>query len=189
MSEALEKFMDEIGPYTTDDIEALPDGQRAELIDGYIYMMSSPTFAHQIIAGSLHHRILSHLEAHNGKCTPIMAPFTVYLDGKKSKKHWCEPDVYVVCDKKKIHDDAVYGAPDWIIEIASPSSLSKDLVKKPEAYQRYGVKEYWCINPMDKSLYVWLFSDDLSLSKCTFSDEISPSLYPDFKVKIDDLLP
>lgn len=188
--EALEDYyVEELGSYTTDDIEALPEDKRAELINGYIYMMGTPNRIHQDLVGELHAEIRNHIRSKGGACRSYVSPFAVYLDGKKTKKQWAEPDVFVVCDKDKIHDDGIYGAPDWIIEVISRSTAEKDMTVKLTAYRNHGVKEYWIVNPMSRKTYVYIFSPEYSMTDYTFDDEISPSLYPDLKLKLTDLLP
>ena len=185
----MERFEEELGPYTIEDVRALPEGQRAELIHGFLYPMETPDVIHQELVGELSAEIRDHLRSQKGAGRAYLAPLPVFLDAQKTKKEWVEPDVFVVCDRDKVHEDGLYGAPDWVIEIASASSLIKDLLKKPVLYHLYGVKEYWCINPMDQSLLVWLFSPDLSISKHAFDEEVHPSLFPAFTVKGRNLLP
>ena len=101
--------------YTIDDIYALPDGQRAELIDGQMYMMAPPKTIHQRISGALHATIYQYIKAQKGPCEVFAAPFAVFLS--KDNKNYVEPDISVICDKDKIDDRGCNGAPDWIIEI------------------------------------------------------------------------
>ncbi len=106
--------------YSIEDIYALPDGQRAELVDGQIYMMAPPSTEHQEISGSLYHKIRSYIENRNGGCKIYAAPFAVFLCG--DDKTYVEPDLSVICDKDKIDHRGCKGAPDWVIEITSPST-------------------------------------------------------------------
>lgn len=106
--------------YSIEDIYALPDGQRAELVDGQIYMMAPPSTEHQEISGSLYHKIRSQIENRNGGCKIYAAPFAVFLCG--DDKTYVEPDLSVICDKDKIDHRGCKGAPDWVIEITSPST-------------------------------------------------------------------
>ena len=110
--------------YTIDDIYALPEGERAELIDGQIYMMAPPSRKHQDILSFLHLAIGNHIAKSNGECRIYPAPFAVFLFANDSK--YLEPDISVICDKNKLNDHGCNGAPDWIIEIVSPSSRAMD---------------------------------------------------------------
>ena len=113
--------------YTIDDIYALPDGDRAELIDGKIYMMAPPSRMHQEIAGELFAVIRNHIKEKGGDCKPFIAPFAVFLNA--DDKNYVEPDISVICDAGKLTDKGCVGAPDWIIEIVSPSSRRMDSVR------------------------------------------------------------
>ena len=117
-------------PYTVDDIEALPEGQRAELIDGDMYLLATPTRIHQRLSGQLHHAILSHIEQKEMPCDAYAAPFAVYIGGAEDNYNYVEPDISVICDETKLTDKGCVGAPDWIIEIVSPSSTQTDYIRK-----------------------------------------------------------
>ena len=104
--------------YTIEDIYALPEGQRAELIDGQIYDMAPPNTMHQRIVMNLSRKIANYINAHNGGCEVFPAPFAVFLN--KDSKNYVEPDISIICDKDKLDDRGCNGAPDWIIEIVSP---------------------------------------------------------------------
>ena len=142
----MEDFEPEPGMHTLNELEALPENQRAELIDGEIFLISSPTPEHQELVGELYAEIRDHLRARKADCRAYVAPLTVYLDSKKTKRHSVEPDVFVVCDPDKKHKDGIYGAPDWVIEVLSPSTASKDRLLKAYWYEAFGVKEY-CVEP------------------------------------------
>ena len=114
--------------YTINDIYALPDGKRAELIDGQLYMMSPPSTTHQRLVSQFTQKIGRYINSNNGNCEVFPAPFAVFLN--KDDKNYVEPDISIVCDKEKLDDKGYNGAPDWIIEIVSPSSQQMD----------YGVK-------------------------------------------------
>ena len=101
--------------YTIEDIYALPEGERAELIDGKIYYMAPPSTRHQRIISDIHYRIKDYIIKNNGECEVLPAPFAVFLN--KDNKNYVEPDISIICDKDKITDKGCHGAPDWIIEI------------------------------------------------------------------------
>ena len=174
--------------YTIDDVAALPEGQRAELINGRMFMMGTPTTGHQILAGGLFYAIAGYIHGNQGECVPFFAPCAVYLDAKKTKREWVEPDVFVVCDKDKIKEDGIYGAPDWVIEIASPSTIEKDFMKKASLYKTYGVREYWIVNPMGQNVTVYHFFPEFQLIQYRFDELLSPALYPGLGIRISDLV-
>lgn len=124
--------------YTTDYIYALPEGQRAELIDGKIYDMAPPNRKHQRITGNLHRKIRNYIEEHNGSYEVNIAPFAVFLN---------------------TDDYGCIGAPDWIIEVVSPSSKRIDYHIKLFKYRTAGVREYWIVDPMRDTIMVYNFSE------------------------------
>lgn len=114
--------------YTIKDIYALPEGKRAELIDGQIYYMAQPSRKHQRITGELYATIREYIRAGHGSWEVDIAPFAVFLN--ENDRNYMEPDISVICDPKKLNDQGCVGAPDWIIEIVSPCSKSMDYNKK-----------------------------------------------------------
>lgn len=131
--------MTHIKKYTIKDIDALPDGQRAELIDGQIYNMSAPNTKHQRLVMYLSNSIFNYIETNNGDCEVFPAPFAVFLDA--DDKTYVEPDISVICDPEKLTDKGCNGAPDWIIEIVSQSSRYMDYRKSGLCKNKSGQKE------------------------------------------------
>ena len=185
--EALKEY-DIDGSCTIEDIEALPEGVRAELINGDIFMVGSPSLTHQRITFNLSLAIGNYIKDHDGSCVPFSAPFAVYLDEKKTKRQWVEPDVFVVCDQDKIQGDGVYGAPDWVIEVLSKSTALKDRYLKTYLYGTYGVREYWIIDPLNRETQVYIFPMDTKPLSYSFDEVICPSLYQNLKIRISDLV-
>ena len=143
------------GSYTIDDYLALPDDQRAELIDGVIYDMSAPTTPHQLIGGEIHALLREFLLQKKGSCIPFIAPVDVRLD--KDSRTMVQPDVCVVCDLSKIQRAEIYGAPDFVVEVLSPSTKMKDILIKMRKYQNAGVREYWMVDPDEETVSRILF--------------------------------
>ena len=138
--------------YTYADYANRADNERYELIDGVIYMMSPPSQAHQEISGGLHNQLYNFLK---GKpCKVFAAPFAVRLNAAAGDDTVLEPDLFVVCDMSKLDGKACNGAPDMIIEILSPSTSRKDRITKFNKYLEAGVREYWIVDPSDKSASV-----------------------------------
>ncbi len=126
--------------YTINDIYSLPDGERAELFDGQIYYMTPPSWTHQRISRKLQQAIANYIDNSNGSCEVLAAPFAVFLNDEDLKTY-LEPDLSVICDRKKLDDKGCHGAPDWVIEIVSPMSRSRDYIKKMITYHMAGVRE------------------------------------------------
>ena len=174
----------ELNSYTVHDIFDLPEGQRAELIDGRVYDMSPPTRTHQRIVGELFAMIREHIKRNNGKCEVDIAPFAVFLDG--DDKNYVEPDICVVCDQNKLDDKGCNGAPDWIIEVVSPASRRIDYTTKLFKYRSSGVREYWIVDAEKSRVMVYNFSMD-AMNEYSFTEDIPVGIYTDFSVRMSSL--
>lgn len=150
---------DRNGSYTLDDYYALPEDQRVELIDGYFYEMLAPTFGHQTIGGEIYRQIANYIMDKGGSCRPFIAPVDVQLDC--DERTMVQPDVGIVCDPDKIKRFGIYGAPDFLVEVISPSTKKKDYIKKLAKYMEAGVREYWILDPYQKRLLVYFFEGDV----------------------------
>lgn len=95
--------------YMIEDIYSLPEGERAELLDGRIYSMSPPSTRHQILTGELYAIIRNYIRKNSGQCRPYIAPFAVFLD--EDEKNYVEPGVSVICSSDKVDDKSCHGAP------------------------------------------------------------------------------
>ncbi|MBQ0058622.1 MAG: Uma2 family endonuclease [Lachnospiraceae bacterium] len=144
--------------YTIDDYYALPDEPRVELIDGVFYDMASPSNMHQLIAGEIHRQIANYIYDHDGHCIPFIAPADVQLDCDNYTM--VQPDFFIVCDPSIVLEQRCYGAPDFIVEVLSPSTRDKDMHIKASKYKKAGVKEYWMIDPSRRMIIVYLFSKE-----------------------------
>ena len=167
--------------YTIEDIEALPEGERAELIDGKIYYLAAPNTAHQSILGMLFSEIYNYIKSKNGQCKVFPAPFAVYLN--KDNTNYVEPDISVICDPSKIDKKGCHGAPDWVIEIVSPSSATMDSFIKLFKYSDAGVREYWVVYPEERKVVV--IKDKEDITEYTFDDNIPVGIYNNFSIKIE----
>lgn len=172
--------------YTIEDIFALPEGERAELIDGVIYNMAPPTRLHQRLLFSISRSIADYIDAKGGECEVDIAPFAVFLS--KDNRNYVEPDISVICDKDKLSDRGCEGAPDFIIEIVSPSSQRMDYQIKLFKYRTAGVKEYWIINPSTQTTTVYGFEDDENSGQYNFEETIKAGLFKGLEIRIADLL-
>ena len=148
--------------YTYADYAKWPEGEHWELIDGVAYAMAAPSRQHQEVVLELGSQILQHLR---GKpCRPYVAPFDVRLprqdEADDKVDTTVQPDIAVICGRGKLDDKGCRGAPDWIIEVVSPSSAIMDMEKKRRLYERHGVKEYWIVHPTDRWLMVYTWGED-----------------------------
>lgn len=172
--------------YTEEDYYNLPEDVRAELIHGQIYYMASPSREHQEILVFLFKKIARYIDEKRGDCKIYPAPFAVKLFD--DKKTIVEPDLSIICDPDKLTERGCSGAPDWIIEIVSPSTSSHDYVRKLNLYLDAGVKEYWIVNPMQHSIYVYFLEEDkFKAVTYTFEDEIHVGIYDDLSITLAGL--
>jgi Uma2 family endonuclease len=165
--------------YTFRDYLTWPDSERWEIIDGVAYDMTpAPKVKHQRIVGLLDRKLADRIEEKG--CSLFIAPTDVVLD----EYNVVQPDVFIVCDKKKITDDNIQGAPDLIIEVASPGTELKDRREKKNAYENFGVKEYIIIFPEREYVERYclkearfgapeIFNWDEILNLCFFETEIN----------------
>lgn len=170
--------------YTTNDIYTLPEGTRAELIDGRIYYMAPPSRKHQEIAGELFSIIRNYIVNKGGSFKPYIAPFAVFLN--TDDKNYVEPDISVICDKNKLTDKGCSGSPDWIIEIVSPGSRRMDYSIKLFKYRSAGVREYWIVDPDKNRILIWNFETE-DTGDYTFTDTVKAGIYPDLSIDCSQL--
>jgi Uma2 family endonuclease len=135
-----------------------PEGRRCELIDGVAYAMApAPGRGHQRLVGELYRQIADALEG--DPCEVNLAPFDVRLpetdEADEAVATVVQPDIAVVCDPSKLDERGCRGAPDWIVEVLSPSSAGHDQICKLALYERHGVKEYWLAHPSDRIVTVY----------------------------------
>ena len=171
--------------YTIEDIYHLPDGERAELIDGKIYQMAPPSWTHQRISGELYYEIKAFLKANNGKCQVIAAPFAVFLNDT-DQKNYLEPDITVICDPSKLDEKGCHGAPDWVIEVVSPASRRIDYTTKLFKYRAAGVREYWIVDADKSRVMVYNFYQD-DMNEYSFIEDIPAGIYTDLSVRMSNL--
>lgn len=172
--------------YTIDDIYALPEGQRAELIDGRMYMMAPPSMRHQRILMNLAGEIREHIKKHHGSCEVFPAPFAVFLN--EDDINYVEPDISVICDRNKLTEKGCNGAPDWIIEITSPTNPQNDYAVKLFKYRTANVREYWIVNPQKETVMVYDLEREERSNQYDFEEDIPVCIYDDFYINIADLL-
>ncbi len=172
--------------YTYQDYKTWPDDERWEIIDGEAYNMTpAPRTDHQLVSGELLRQFANYLI--DKPCRIFAAPYDVMLDeDKNNSQNIVQPDLLVVCDKKKLENGKYcLGAPDLIIEILSPSTAKKDLLIKRHLYEKYGVKEYWIADPEHKDITVLLLQEDGKYSEPKIyptDEKVTPSLFPDLLI-------
>ncbi len=149
--------------YTYADYLSFEGDERMEIINGEIVMMASPLTIHQRISTELSRQLANFLV--EKPCQVFSAPLDVRLfekagDNPRNVDTVVQPDILIVCDKNKIDDKGIKGAPDLVIEILSPSTQGHDCFIKLNLYQQAGVREYWIADPETKTVKVFLLDDE-----------------------------
>ena len=148
--------------------------------------MATPNRIHQTISFSIARTIADHIDAKNGGCEVYMAPFAVII--QNDIKNYVEPDICIICDKDKLSDRGCEGAPDWIIEIVSPSSRKTDYIIKNAAYSRAGVREYWIVDPAKACTTVYDYDKDAAPTIIPFDQPVQCGIFPDLSITVSDYL-
>lgn len=172
--------------YTIEDIYNLPEGERAELIEGRIYDMAPPSRTHQEILMELSYQIKEYIKSKGGPCRVYPAPFAVFINA--DNKTYLEPDISVICDPDKLTDRGCNGAPDWIIEITSPGNAGHDYLRKLNLYEAAGVREYWIVDPQEEKIFVYFFEADWIARSYSFKDKVKVNIYGDLKMDFNDIV-
>lgn len=171
--------------YTIEDIYKLPDGQRAELIDGDICMMAPPNRQHQDISMALSHKIKDYILSNQGTCAVYAAPFAVFLN--QDDRTYVEPDISVICDKDKLTDAGCNGAPDWVIEIVSNSSRQMDYMRKLFKYRSAGVREYWIVDSNKNRITIYNFEAGTT-EEYHMKDTVPVGVFSGFQINFAEMM-
>lgn len=165
------------GEYTIEDYYDMPEDRRVELIDGVIYDMTAPAPVHQGVILDMIRPLQDHIRKKKGPCIVFGAPVDVRI--LKDNKTMVQPDVMVVCDRNKITNHGVEGAPDFIVEILSKSTKKKDMTVKLNKYMEAGVREYWMVDPTEKKVVIYLSEEEneLEMKIYGFDDQIPVGIF------------
>ena len=170
---------------TLEQYEALPENKRAEVFDGVIYDMASPSRIHQSLLLELSSLLNSYVKNRKGNCNVFPAPFDVKLSDHPLTI--VQPDIMIVCDEDKLDENRCNGAPDFIIEIVSPGNPSDDYIRKAYYYKTYGVREYWIVDPKRKTVTVNYFEGNLISIQYPFDSIIKVNIYEDLFVNFSEI--
>lgn len=170
--------------YTIDDIYTLPDGKRAELIDGQIYSVAPPGRTHQRLLHFFDRTIGNYIQCSHKRCEIYPAPFAVFLN--KDAINYVEPDISVICDPSKLDEKGCHGAPDWIIEIVSAGNKSMYYFTKHFKYQTAGVREYWIVDPTREIITVYRFEKE-TMEQYSFYEDVPVGIYEDYFINLNSL--
>ncbi len=170
---------------TLEEYETLPEDIRAEVFDGQIYYMASPSQDHQTLSMELSNILYNYIKNHKDTCRVFHAPFDVKLSDKPLTI--VQPDIMIICDKDKLDGKRCNGAPDWIIEIVSPGSRRMDYYTKLSLYRSANVREYWIVDPIKQTTLVYDMEHDSAPAIYSFSDSIKANIYDDLWIDFQKL--
>ena len=171
--------------YQGEDIEALSESARAELINGVLYALAAPSRMHQWLVSELLYRVKGHIRERKGSCQAYTAPFDVRLFGDDSTV--VQPDLLVVCHRERLTDQGCCGAPDWIVEVVSPGNSSYDYFTKLLQYQKAGVREYWIVDSMERKVSVMNFENPALTRQYSYEEEIPSGVLEGFSVRLAEV--
>jgi len=170
---------------TLEEYEKLPEDVRAEVFEGQIQYMASPSQIHQTILLELSSTLNTYVKGKKGDCKVFPAPFDVKLNDKPLTV--LQPDIMIICNQDKLDGKRCNGAPDFIIEIVSPGNSSDDYIKKLYYYKNYGVREYWIVDPNRRSVTVNYFEGDIVSIPYTFNSTIKVNIYNDLYIDFKEI--
>lgn len=176
------------GEYTIDDLNNIPSDISAELIDGTIYYRNAPSLLHQDICFFFQKEFFEHITKESLPCKVYSTPHCVQLN--QDDKTMIQPDISVLCDVKKLRKNVIWGAPDLVIEVLSPSTRRIDLTLKCHKYCSAKVREYWIVDPEKKLLIKYDFTNDSFIPELiSLKNEVSVGISPSpFCINLSPLL-
>jgi Uma2 family endonuclease len=162
------------------------DLERYEVIDGVVYDMTPPpSTAHQRASNRLYALFANYLRGKG--CEAFHAPFGVWFN-ERDDEH-VEPDVTIVCDPSKLREKGCVGTPDLIVEVLSPATAAKDRKVKLRRYQRAGVREYWIVDPVHKTVEVYRLEENVFGKAEVYSEEdiVQVGIFDDCQINLKDV--
>lgn len=171
---------------TLQEYEHLSEDTRAEVFDGILYDLASPSRIHQTIFMELSTFLNNYIKKKQGPCQVFHAPFDVKLTDLPLTI--VQPDVFIVFDQDKLDENRCNGAPDFIIEIVSPGNPMDDYIRKLYYYQNHGVREYWIVDPQRKIITVNQFETGLVNVQYPFDAVVKVGIYEDLWIDFSQIL-
>lgn len=173
--------------FTYGDYVKWQGDERWELIGGEVYLMSpAPSRAHQAILAQLTFQAQSYFD--DKPCQVYFAPFDVRFPESAEPDDEIDtvlqPDLVVICDADKLDDAGARGAPDWVVEILSPSTTGRDRVAKRAVYERHGVREYWVVDPTSRVVIVHeLRNGAFRVREQAGEGTWGPAIFPELQIR------
>jgi Uma2 family endonuclease len=173
--------------YTYDDYQQLPEGAPYELVNGHLVMSPSPSVQHQRLVFHLGSDLSASVQATDEGGEVLLAPMDVHL----SENTVVQPDILYVSPGRsdRIEEQEINGAPDLVIEVASPYTSHLDAFDKKQLYEAHGVREYWIVDPDTETVEVYQNTDDgyRQHARAVGEGRVASEILDDFAVILDDL--
>ena len=177
--------------FTYEDYKTLPESmdKRYELLDGDIIMVPAPTTIHQRVSRNIGFLLIQHVREYTlGEV--FYAPVDVVL-GIGSDREVVQPDVVFVSKERHriIVEEEIQGAPDLVVEVLSPGTEARDQGYKKRLYARYGVNEFWIVDPKAKTLEVYIpkKAGYQLAGRYKSEDYLKSNLFSELRLKIEEL--
>lgn len=170
--------------FSYQDLRLFGDDKRRELLDGEIHVTPAPNIRHQRIVTKLISILDAFLREHPlGEA--LVAPVDVILSEEDDDV--VEPDILYISKERAslVSERGIQGAPDWVVEVVSPSTRKRDFILKQKLYQRYGVRLYWVIDPEAEMLHVW---EGKAHRVYDIEATVEVALLPGFSLVVQDIL-
>jgi len=181
---------EQVRKQTYKDYLTYPDDERWEIIDGIPYMQSAPSWQHQSISRELLRQFSNYLLQKS--CEVFSAPFDLRLSkaeiNDEDVTNVYQPDLVIICDKSQLKGTGYFGIPNLIIEISSPSTAKADRLLKFNIYERFGVQEYWIVEPDMKLVSVFILQDNNRYGRpelYTETDNVAVSIFADLIINLN----
>lgn len=175
--------------YAYADYLTWPDNERWEIIDGVPYMQAAPIWQHQAVSMALSSQFYNYLLGKS--CQVFAAPFDLRLSKLDIKDedttNVYQPDLTIICDKEKLSKTGFCGVPEMVVEILSPTTAKSDRLLKFNTYEKFGVKEYWIVEPDTKLVSVFILQDNGRYGRIevyTEDDKVKVSIFPDLFIDL-----
>jgi Uma2 family endonuclease len=169
-----------------------PQDERFEIIDGASYAMNAPLRIHQELLVEFTRQCANHFK--NKPCKVYVAPFDVRFASRSKNDdeifNVVQPDLSIICDQSKLDEKGCLGAPDMIIEILSPATMSYDNIKKRALYEKMGVREFWLVHPSDCLVMAYGLQKTGLYGKPEVFDRESgaqSAIFPDLKIDLSEV--
>jgi Uma2 family endonuclease len=173
--------------YTDEDYALLEEGAPFQLINYDLIMSPSPIFVHQLILGNCYSAFKDFIKQESNKGVVVLSPMDVRLD----EGNVFQPDLIFISESRiaEIVKDRVEGAPDLVLEILSPSTAYYDLRQKKNIYEKYGVKEYIIIDPIEQSAELYTLIDSVySLQqRAEKTDQLNSLILPGLALNLSEI--